>query len=100
MDLETATEGVRQAAGEDSGLNAKLTFDFGADGRISIDASRVPNEVSNDEIEADCTIVMSLDDFAELVRGELDGMTAFMTGRLKVVGDMGVALRLPTVLKH
>jgi putative sterol carrier protein len=42
----------------------------------------------------DLTVAMSDDDFVSLMRGELNGMTAFMSGRLKVTGDMMLAQRL------
>ena len=40
------------------------------------------------------TIKMADDDLVNLMTGELDGMTAFMTGKLKLVGDMMLAQRL------
>ncbi|CAN5895532.1 SCP2 sterol-binding domain-containing protein [soil metagenome] len=42
----------------------------------------------------DLTITMSDDDLLELFRGNLNGMTAFMTGRVKIEGDMMLAQRL------
>ena len=94
MDLATATDRVRILVGEDCGLDSKLLFDFGDDGRIFIDATTVPNVVANDGADPDCTITMAIDDFAEMLSGDLDGTTAYMTGRLKVAGDMGVAMKL------
>ena len=44
--------------------------------------------------DADTTITISEDDFEQLVAGELNPMTAFMTGKLKVKGDMGAAMKL------
>ncbi|MDF3075129.1 MAG: sterol-binding protein, partial [Alphaproteobacteria bacterium] len=48
---------------------------------------------------AQCTIKMSLDDFKAMASGQLDGMTAFMTGKLKIEGDMGVAMKLQGLLR-
>ena len=42
----------------------------------------------------DLTVTMNDDDLLELFRGTLNGMTAFMTGRVKVEGDMMLAQRL------
>ena len=42
---------------------------------------------------------MSLGDLVDLVGGKLDGMSAFMTGKLKIEGDMGVAMKLQTILR-
>ena len=48
MDIQTATEQLRAKVGEDCGLGAVLKFDCGADGAIVIDATKVPNTLSND----------------------------------------------------
>jgi putative sterol carrier protein len=42
----------------------------------------------------DVTITMEDDDFVQLMKGELNGMTAFMTGKLQLEGDMMLAQRL------
>jgi putative sterol carrier protein len=46
----------------------------------------------------DITLTMSSDDFGDLVEGRLDGVTAFMGGKLKVKGDMMLAMRLQSLL--
>lgn len=43
---------------------------------------------------ADVTVFMEDDDFIALMRGELNGMTAFMTGQLRLDGDLMLANRL------
>lgn len=42
----------------------------------------------------DCTVTMAEGDFLDLVTGKLNGQMAFLTGKLKVAGDMGLALKL------
>jgi len=42
-----------------------------------------------------CIVTISDDDLVEVVSGKLDGIKAFMIGRLKVQGDLGLAMRLP-----
>jgi putative sterol carrier protein len=54
--------------------------------------------VSEDDGDADTTIKVSWDDWQAMADGQLDGMTAFMTGKLKVEGDMGNAMQLQGVL--
>ena len=98
MSLQEITEGMRQRVGEDSGLGARLKFDFGDDGIVFLDATQVPNVISNDDAEADCTLKISMNDFIAMTKGELDGTTAFMMGKLKIEGDMGIAMRLQSVL--
>jgi putative sterol carrier protein len=94
MDLATATGLLRSKVGDQSGLNAVLKFDTGADGVIVLDGKAVPNTVDNADREADCTVAISMDNLAALLSGELEPVTGFMTGRFKVSGDMSVALKL------
>lgn len=97
MSLESLTDGVRQRVGDDSGLGATVKFDFGDDGVIFVDATVTPNVISNDDNDAQCTIAMSMSDFEEMASGELDATTAFMMGKLKVEGDMSIAMKLSSV---
>ena len=98
MNLAECTEAIRQKVGTDSGLAATLKFDCGDDGRVYIDGQSTPNSVSNDDADADCTVGITLDDLAALVKGDLEPTTGFMMGKLKVSGDMSVALRLQRVI--
>lgn len=41
------------------------------------------------------TIAMDAVDFVAMIRGELNAVTAFMTGRVRLSGDMMLAMRLP-----
>jgi len=45
------------------------------------------------------TITMTSNDFADMVEGKLDGIAAFMGGKLKVKGDMMLAMQLQSLLK-
>lgn len=45
------------------------------------------------------TITMASNDFADMVEGRLDSMAAFMGGKLKVTGDMMLAMQLQNLLK-
>lgn len=98
MNLEACTEAIRQKVGADSGLNATLKFDCGDDGCIFIDGKSTPNTVSNENAEADCTVGITLENLNALLTGDLEPATGFMMGKLKVSGDMGVALRLQRVV--
>jgi putative sterol carrier protein len=70
-----------------------VKIDFGGDdGVVFIDG--VNSLVSDADNAADTTIKVSWDDWQSLASGALDGMTAFMTGKLKVEGDMGNAMQL------
>lgn len=98
MTLDECTNAIRSKVGSDSGLNASLKFDCGDDGTVYIDGKSTPNSVSNDNGEADCTVGITLENLTAMLEGDLDPATGFMMGKLKVSGDMSVALRLQRVI--
>lgn len=98
MNLEECTQALRTKVGADSGLAATLKFDCGADGVIRIDGASTPNSVSNDNTDSDCTVGITLENLNALLSGDLEPTTGFMAGKLKVSGDMGVAMRLQRVI--
>ena len=98
MSLEFVTAGLKEKVGEDCGLGAVLKFDFGDDGILVLDATQVPNVISNDDADAACTMTISLADFMDMAEGKLDATSAFMSGKLKVQGDMGIAMKLAPIL--
>ncbi len=73
-----------------------VKLDFGGEGTVMLDGKA--GEVREDGGEADTTIKVGWDDWQQMAAGELDGMTAFMTGKLKVEGDMSNAMQLQGVL--
>jgi putative sterol carrier protein len=98
MNLEECTQAIRTKVGADSGLAATLKFDCGADGIIVIDGKSTPNTVSNDNTDVDCTVGITLDNLNAMLSGDLEPATGFMAGKLKVSGDMSVAMRLQRVI--
>ncbi|HEY9553315.1 SCP2 sterol-binding domain-containing protein [Allosphingosinicella sp.] len=78
-----------------SGKRIKLDFG-GGEGAIMLDG--VANAVTEEDGAADTTIKISWADWEALTKGELDAMTAFMQGKLKVEGDMSNAMQLQGVL--
>jgi putative sterol carrier protein len=98
MSLESCTQAIRTKVGADSGLDATLKFDMGDDGVIVIDGKSTPSSVSNTSVDTDCTVGITLDNLQAMLDGELDPATGFMAGKLKVSGDMSVAMRLQRVI--
>ena len=94
--LDEITARIREAVGDDSGLGKSVKFDFGSDGVIRIDGGTVDNQ----DQPADCTISMTKADFESMAQGQLDPTMAFMSGKLKIQGDMGVAMKLQPLLSR
>lgn len=95
MSLDSLTEAIRSQAALNPPLGYKVKFDLGDLGIIFWDGTGTPPEVSNEEQgAADTTMAMSEEDLQSLVDGTLDPQLAYMTGKLKVEGSLGVALKL------
>ena len=74
----------------------RVKLDFGGDGVILLDGAA--SQVSEEDGDADTTIKVSWEDWQSMTAGQLDGMTAFMTGMLRIEGDMSNAMQLQGVL--
>jgi putative sterol carrier protein len=81
----------RVDAGE---LDGSVKFVIEDEGSVRIDG----NGASADDGEADCTLTATAETFQSLLDGDLDPTGAFMSGRLTVDGDMGLAMRLGSML--
>jgi putative sterol carrier protein len=98
MGLDEITNRIKEKVGTNSGLDATVKFDLGSDGVVFVDGKSTPNAVSNEDKDADCTITMTLENFLKLIGGDLDPTTAYMFGKLKIAGSMGVAMKLSKVI--
>ena len=98
MSLQELTNRIKEKVGTNSGLDATVKFDLGDNGVIFVDGKSSPNAVSNEDKDADCTITMTLENFLKLIEGDLDPTTAYMFGKLKIAGSMGVAMKLSKVI--
>ena len=75
----------------------RVKIDFGgSEGAVMLDGAA--EQVTEEDDAADTTIKVGWDDWQQLASGQLDGMTAFMMGKLRVEGDMGNAMQLQGVL--
>lgn len=90
---------IDQAVSE---LNAKLGGGFDGSAKFVIpgEGSIVMDEQGAREADDDTevTLTADADTFREILDGDLDPTTAFMTGRLKLDGDMGQAMKLAAAL--
>ena len=74
----------------------RVKLDFGSEGLVLLDGAG--QQVTEEDGDADTTIKVAWDDWQQMASGQLDGMTAFMTGKLKIEGDMSNAMQLQGVL--
>jgi putative sterol carrier protein len=77
-----------------AGMNNSYLFDIDGAGKWKVDVQDGNVTVSEGEQDADVTITTSEDTFDKIVSGEQNATSAYMTGKLKVKGDMGAAMKL------
>jgi putative sterol carrier protein len=78
-----------------AGMNNTYLFDIDGAGRwtVTLDEGKV-SVAEGATGDADCTIMASEENFERIVDGDLNPTSAYMTGKLKVKGDMGAAMKL------
>lgn len=93
MTLEQLTEKITTLAGSKPALGSSVKFATDL-GNVFVAAD---GTVNNADTEADCTITVDVDDLTDMISGNLSAMSAFMFGKLKISGDMGVAMKLQSL---
>ena len=97
MSLEAIKEVVAKQAENISPLEA--TFKFVLDDHpIYIDGTGDKNVVSEEDKDADCVIITSAETLSKMKNGELNPMMAVMSGKVKIKGDMGLAMKLQSLI--
>ncbi|MCE8009798.1 SCP2 sterol-binding domain-containing protein [Aestuariivita sp.] len=79
---------------ETNGFDSTAKFEIADEGSIFMDSDGA--RISDDE--ADVTLKADVETFQSILEGETNPTSAFMTGKLSVDGDMGVAMKLAAVL--
>jgi len=87
-------EGRAAESNKAAGLNASYLFDIDGAGKWTVRVENGQVNVSEGEEAADTTISASEDTFVKIVNGDQSPTSAFMTGKVKVSGDMGNAMKL------
>src|SRR5437870_12663673 len=78
-----------------AGMNTSYAFDIEGAGQWTVKVADGNVAVSDGMDEsADCTISTSQEVFEKIVAGEQNPTSAYMTGKLKLKGDMGAAMKL------
>jgi len=97
MNIESIIESISAQAANITPLGAKLKFVLG-ENIILIDGSGDSNIVSSEDAEAACTISTDLETFMQLKNGDLNPMMAVMSGKIKIKGDMSLAMKLQSLI--
>ena len=85
------------------GMNATIQFNLSGDtggqwyvaikdGKADVQQGTAPS--------ANMTLSMTAQDYVDMVMGKLNGQMAFMSGKLKISGDMGLAMKMQTLFKR
>ena len=100
MSLESLAEKLKSQAAMNPPLGYRVEFDLGDDGALLWDGTVTPAEIGPAETggEADTVLTLSLENFDQLLSGTLDPTLAYMTGKLKISGSTGVAMKLAAML--
>lgn len=94
------TDFLRNAMSAGASLGARLKFIYPGAGVVMVDGTKTPNEVHNRDEPADCTVQIDPVLHLQMLRMEADQTLAFRQGKMRISGDVSVAVRLgPLVLK-
>lgn len=97
MTIEDIVSGIQEKADGADPIGNSLKLNIG-EKIVHIDGTGDKNEVTSEDKDADCVVSISEDNFKDLVKGDLNPMMAFMSGKIKIKGDMGVAMKLQSFL--
>ena len=84
----------RVDASKTAGVNKSYVFDIDGAGVWKVDVTDAGVNVTEGATDGDVTIRAAEDTFKAIANGEQNPTTAYMTGKLKIKGDMGAAMKL------
>ena len=85
------------------GMSATIQFNLSGDGGgnynvVIKDGACAVNEGS--AASPNMTMTMAAQDYVDMISGKLNGQMAFMSGKLKIAGDMGLAMKMQSLFKR
>ena len=85
------------------GMNSTIQFNLSGDGGgewyVAIKDGKA--EVAKGKAPAaNMTLSMTAQDYVDMITGKLNGQMAFMSGKLKISGDMGLAMKMQSLFKR
>jgi putative sterol carrier protein len=87
----------RADASKIAGMTNSYLFDIEGEGKWLVNVADGAVSVTEGDGTADATIETSAETFGKIVSGEQNPTTAYMTGKLKIKGDMGAAMKLQKI---
>ena len=93
MDIQAALDQLNEQAKGMDPIGGKVKFAID-DKVVVIDGSGSENAIKFEDDDADCTITTSLETLMKMKSGDLNPMMAVMGGKVKISGDMGLAMKL------
>lgn len=98
MTFNELSEKVQENAHRAPQLGKTLKLVLSDNEIIYVDMNTTPAAVSHENKDADCTIITTMDTLEALRSGSLNPMMAVMGGKIKIKGDMGLAMKLQSLL--
>lgn len=85
------------------GMNSVIQFNLTGDGGgtyhlVIKDGTAAVNEGAHSS--PNMTMTMAAQDYVDMITGKLNGQMAFMSGKLKIAGDMGLAMKMQSLFKR
>lgn len=97
MDFATLTTKAAEAVAGGDVFGKIVKFDFGDVGKLLINGPA--GTATNEDGDADATISLKWEDFLAMQNGDLQPMAAFMQQKIKIAGDMQVAMQLQGLME-
>ncbi len=88
-----------KAAGLDADVQVNLTGEGGGNWIIKFSGGKVTG-TEGKAVSPRLTVTSNLADISAITEGKLDGMAAFMQGKVKLDGDVGLAMRMVSLFQH
>jgi putative sterol carrier protein len=92
-EIQEAIRSLSEKLG-DTEIDGSIKFEIDNVGSIVMEAG----DVRESDNETDCTLKGNLETFMEIFRGDTSSTNAFMSGKLKIEGSMGIAMKYNAIL--
>lgn len=98
MTQEEVLQAIQSRLDRVKDLRGTVKFVVDGDKVVHVDATQQPPALSSEDKPADCTIRIAGSTLADILSGKSSAMTAFMFGKIKVEGNMGIAMAISRIL--